>query len=230
MGLVEWSCVAHMNKQALKLKKARQKEKLNSQLLLKDEIVRKLDGYKYNKSQLDRIVREVKTYNKNLTMQSSMLSMMITLYILYKYYQYDGCVLIDYVEYTQRYINSMSNLHPDYLSRCRDEIEETNINVDDELSIISNEIDNIECDVFSLTYKYSYFLCMNCVVWVNYMNYKLKKLDIEPSMIETFMKFGFYLYRCIQLHTLEVSDIVKVLDDNCDIIIDYKNGDISTVR
>ena len=234
-----------MNKHAQKLKAKRRAEREAA----KNEKLNKIwdEMSKYNeemghpkmektKEQMLKVYRAKKDVDNKVLNKTGVISLVCSLVILYKHYQFDKQTILGYAGKLRNFIINigknkrpvsllMTEIEQDYkvsiLQRCQNlpqlKMNEFNkYNMDD--TIIKSTVEN-----------FPYFIAINAYVFMNYLTSINNDVCWNSKDLEIFVSESFKLYKNILTDTMYLKTLNDILIDERDICVNLTTGTVSEI-
>lgn len=233
-----------MNKQALKLKQKRRKEKESIKNEKLNKMWDELNQYniesgkpalKKSKEQMLNVYKATKQVDAKVHTKTGVIALVCSLIILYKYYERNIDELLKYSNQLRKFIlfmgkNNysmtmiMEEIEKDYnvpiIQLCKSlprlSMNEYNkYNMED--TIIKSTVDN-----------FPYFIGMNAHVFMNYLAFDFG-ICWNHKDLNLFITKSISLYKKILQDSLYLKTLNDILINECDICVNLTNGNVNTV-
>lgn len=234
-----------MNKQAKKLKDKRRAERE----AIKNEKLNKMwdemNSYseeagrpklKKTKEQMLKVYHATKEVDIKILNKTGVISLVCSLIILYKHYNFDKEKILGYAGRLRKFILSIGEnkrpvsalieeIEKDYnvsiLQRCQDlprlQMREFN-KYNMEETIIKSTVDN-----------FPYFITINAYAFMNYLTFSIEEKSWNAEDLEIFVSESFKLYKNILTDTMYLKTLNDILMNERDICVNLTTGTVNEI-
>ena len=234
-----------MNKQAKKLKDKRRAEREASKMEKLNKIWDEMESYseesgrpkmKKTKEQMLKLYNATKEIDSKVLSKSGVISLVCSLVVLYKHYNFDKEKILNYAGKLRKFIIRLGeNKRP--ISLLIEEIEKDyNVSIIERCQnlprLTMNEFNkyNMEETIIKSTVdNFPYFITMNAYVFMNYLIFVVKEKSWNAEDLELFISEAFKLYKNILTDVMYLKTLNDILMNEREICVNLTTGTVNEI-